>query len=446
MRAPALIQQFRLRAGLAAVLLLALQMPLAQADTLTDQARLLLDAGKPVQAFALLEAQESNRAGEPYYDFLLGLAALDVGQNTRAVFALERVLAVEPNHVRARAEIARAYLALGEADTARKEFETVQKQGVPADVSLTLERYISAARQVQNQSKTTSNGYLELTLGYDTNLNLGPNRNSVVIPGLSPLPATLSKDSKANADYFAQLGGGFNVRVPVAPGIAVLAGVSGTDRFNGRTDRFDLGNIDANVGVVVSQGKNVYTLMGQSNHISVDEERFRMANGLTAQWQHNYDARNQISVYGQYSNLQYLTQSVRDADRWVAGAAYAHMWRDSAVAYASAYLVSEKAHAANVDYLSFDGVGLRFGARASLGAKTTLFGSLSGEFRQYDAVDPSFLVKRRDAQYSMLLGASYAVEKDWTLTPQLLLGLNDSNTALNDYHREMVSVTIRREF
>jgi outer membrane protein len=446
MQAKALSKPLRKLAGLAGALFFALQTPLAQADALTDQARSLLDAGKPTQAFALLESQESARAGEPYFDFLLGLAALDVGQNTRAVFALERVLAVEPNHVRARAEIARAYLALGEADTARKEFETVQKLGVPADVSLTLERYISAARQVQDQSKTTTNGYLELTLGYDTNLNLGPNRNSVVIPGLSPLPATLSKDSKANADYFAQLGGGFNARVPVAPGIAVLAGVSGTERFNGQTDRFDLGNIDANVGVVVSEGKNVYTVMGQSNHISLDQERFRMANGLTAQWQHNYDARNQVSFYGQYSNLQYLTQSVRDADRWVAGAAYAHMWRESAVGYVSAYLVSEKPHAGNVDYLGFDGVGVRFGGRANLSAKTTLFGNLSCEFRQYDAVDPSFLVKRRDAQYSMLLGASYAIEKDWTLTPQLSLGLNDSNTALNDYHREMVSVAIRREF
>ena len=433
-------------AGFITALLVTLQSSALHADELTDQAKSLLDAGKASQAFALLDRQESARAGEPLFDFLLGLAALDVGQNTRAVFALERVLAMAPDHVRARAEIGRAYLALGEADTARKEFETVRKQGVPADVSLTLDRYIAAARSVQDQSKVTANGYLELTLGYDTNLNLGPNKSTVVIPGISSAPATLSKDSKANKDNFGQLGAGANVRVPVSKNVAILAGLSGTERFNGHTDRFDLGNADANLGAVLSEGKNVYTLMGQSSHLVVDKDRYRMATGLTAQWQHNHDSRNQFSLYAQYSDLHYLTQDVRDADRWVGGVAYAHLWRDNAVGYASAYLVHEKAQAAHVEFLGFDGLGVRFGARANVTQKTIAFGSFSFEQRRHVAVDPAFLTKRRDEQYALLLGASYAFEKDWTITPQLSLSLNESNTALNDYHREMVSVAIRREF
>jgi Flp pilus assembly protein TadD len=82
---------------IAGLFLLVLQMPCAYADALTDQAKALLEAGKPGEAYTLLAAQESARAGEPGFDFLLGLAALDIGQNTRAVFALERVLALEPN-------------------------------------------------------------------------------------------------------------------------------------------------------------------------------------------------------------------------------------------------------------------------------------------------------------------------------------------------------------
>ena len=93
----------------AGLLLLALQSPGVRADALTDQAKGLLDAGKSAQSFALLDAQESTRAGEVMFDFLLGLAAIDVGQNTRAVFALERVLAMDSNNVRARAEIARPF-------------------------------------------------------------------------------------------------------------------------------------------------------------------------------------------------------------------------------------------------------------------------------------------------------------------------------------------------
>lgn len=429
-----------------AALLLVLQASGVRADALTDQAKGLLEAGRSAQAFALLDAQESERAGDLLFDFLIGLAALDVGQNTRAVFALERVLAMEPNNVRARAEIARAYLALGEADTARKEFETVQKQGVPADVSLTLDRYLAAARKVQDQSRVSANGYLELTLGYDTNLNLGPNKSTVVIPGISSAPATLDKDSRANKDKFGQMGAGFNLRIPVAPGLAVLAGLSGGERFNGHTDQFDLGNADGNLGLVLTEGKNVYTVMAQSSQLAVDKVRYRMATGLTTQWQHNYDARNQFSLYGQYSDLHYLTQDVRDADRWVAGVAYAHLWRDNALGYASAYYVGEKPQMHNVEFLGFDGVGFRFGARANITSQTIVFGNLSFEQRRHVALDRAFQTKRRDDQYTLLLGATYAVDKDWTITPQLSLSLNDSNTALNEYHREMASVAIRREF
>src|SRR4030081_3534524 len=81
----------------------------AFADALTDRARALL-AGKDAKgAYTLLLPQEAQRAGDPEYDYLLGVAALDSGQYERAVFALERVLGVQPDNHVARAEIARAY-------------------------------------------------------------------------------------------------------------------------------------------------------------------------------------------------------------------------------------------------------------------------------------------------------------------------------------------------
>ena len=156
---------------------LALHAGVAIADEVTDKAKALLGANKGGEAYQLLEPLESARAGDRDYDFLLGLAALEAGQNTRAVFALERVLALDPNNTRARAEIARAYLALGETQTAQQEFETVKRQGVPADVSMTIDRYIAAARRIEDQNATLITGYMEASVGYDTNVNVGPNKS-----------------------------------------------------------------------------------------------------------------------------------------------------------------------------------------------------------------------------------------------------------------------------
>lgn len=432
--------------GVAVVAALSLQSSVAFADELTDRAKALLAAGKGAEAYQILEPAESARAGDVGYDFLLGLSALEAGQNTRALFALERVLAMEPNNVRARAEIARAYLALGETQTATQEFETVKRQGVPADVSMTIDRYIAAARRIDDQNAPSLTGYIEATLGYDTNVNVGPNKNSVAIPGFGGLPFTLGKDSKANADWFASAGAGMNLRTPLGDGYMLLAGMSGQARHNFARDQFDTQGGDANIGITVTRDQDVFTLMAQTGTIYVDSDRFRNYNGVTGQWQRNLDARNQISGFLQYSDLHYPTQDVRDADRWVAGASYAHLYRENIMAFASTYFVQEKPQTNHVDWLGFSGIGLRVGGRMNYDAQTVLFGGATWENRGYDKEDPSFLKPRRDNQYGLTLGATRYISKDISVTPQLSLTYNESNTALNQYHRELLSVTVRREF
>src|ERR1051325_6517870 len=106
-------------ARVVALCALAAACSLAFADELTDRAKRLLNQRQAKQAYELLLPQEGARAGDPEFDYLLGIAALDAGAPERAVFALERVLAVQPNNHVARAEIARAYLALGEREAAR---------------------------------------------------------------------------------------------------------------------------------------------------------------------------------------------------------------------------------------------------------------------------------------------------------------------------------------
>ena len=88
----------------------------AIADELAD-AKALIKAGDSAKAYELLEAAEEI-AGTPEFDYVLGISALDSGRPGIALFALERVLAEEPNHVFARAELVRALLLLGEREEA----------------------------------------------------------------------------------------------------------------------------------------------------------------------------------------------------------------------------------------------------------------------------------------------------------------------------------------
>jgi tetratricopeptide (TPR) repeat protein len=104
---------------------------------LLGQARRRLDAGQPEAAYRLLEPRTALYAGSVDFDYLLGLAALDAGRPGEAVLALERVLAAEPGHRPARAEIGRAYLQLRELESARRELETVARSELPPQVRAT---------------------------------------------------------------------------------------------------------------------------------------------------------------------------------------------------------------------------------------------------------------------------------------------------------------------
>ena len=105
------------RFGLYAVLVLLLVFSgraISAEDPVLNEALALIKSREYKSAYKMLEPLESERAGDVDFDYLFGVSAIDSGNVTRGVFALERVLAIQPNHAQARAEIARAYFQLGE--------------------------------------------------------------------------------------------------------------------------------------------------------------------------------------------------------------------------------------------------------------------------------------------------------------------------------------------
>src|SRR5258708_19957927 len=152
-------------------LVIVFPMAALAADDILLRAKQQLDNGNAQGAYNLLIPLQSERAGDPDFDFVLGSSALELGKNTEAVFALERVLALQPNSAPARAQIARAYFNLKEIETAKREFENVKKQDVPPTVPATIDRFLDAIARVEQADRTVIHGFVEVGIGYDTNVN-----------------------------------------------------------------------------------------------------------------------------------------------------------------------------------------------------------------------------------------------------------------------------------
>ncbi len=198
----------------------------------------------------------------------------------------------------------------------------------------------------------------------------------------------------------------------------------------------------------MTRGDNTVSLAAQAQTFDVDNSRYRTVEGVTAQWLHNLSQTSQLSAYAQYSNLTYPTQTPRDADRYVGGVAYAKALGGeyAPVVYVSGYFGEERTKNGLFGHLGHELKGMRAGGEMKLGASLAAFASFSAEFRDYKGVDPLFLVTREDRQYDLRLGVNYQPAQKWSVTPQFSYTRNDANTAINDYDRAVLSVSVRRDF
>lgn len=426
-------------------------LSVSAADDLLLNARQQLDNGNAQAAYNLLIPLQSTRAGDPDFDFLLGSAALALGKNTEAVFALERVLAVQPNSAPARAQIARAYFNLKETEGAKREFENVRKQDVPPEVSATIDRFLDAIMRVEESERTVIRGFVEVGIGYDTNVNSATADNQVAIPAFGGLVFTLAPTATKLDDEFISFGGGLSFQHPFSKRLALFGGLAYQNRTNIHEDDLSTYYYDANLGLSYRWDRDTFTLAGQYNSFWVDDpqvysDAYRNASGVTGQWQHDFDSRNQISVFLQYSDLVYPSQQIRDADRYVGGAGYAHAFgRGTVITYLGLYGGTEKAKADNVPQLGHDIYGARFGAQWNLNEKYSLFANASGEQRKYGGPDPFFLVDRKDAQYSASGGLIIVPKKNLRITPQVSWTDNRSNIDVNRFDRVIYQITLRQD-
>src|SRR3990172_5773411 len=413
-------------------------------DATLERARKLLDAKQAKEAYALLAPLEQQRAGEVEFDFLVGVAAIDSGELTRGVFALERVLAVRPDHPRARAEIARAYFLMGENKTARQEFESVKRARPPTEVAATIDKFLDALEARERARGTGVAGFVEATAGYDTNASAGTSSSGFAFPLNPGFVGNAAKD----ADYFVTLAGGVSGRYPISDTLPLIGNAAVEQRGNASSSQFDTGSFTAAGGIAFTRDADEFTVAAQGQNFYVDTNRFRDAAGLVGQWRRTLSQNDQVSAYLQRTRLSYPGQSARDANRTVAGGAGAHSYAAvrAAASFLGVYAGQEETRGPNVLDYSHDLWGVRLGGQIGIGEKWTLLANASYENRRYGGPFAGFVQSPPGQELKLSASAGYAVDRNWTITPAIAYTDNRSNTPITDYERTMFSLSLRHDF
>ncbi|MBL0230371.1 MAG: tetratricopeptide repeat protein [Moraxellaceae bacterium] len=420
---------------------MSVSMPLLAADAVLQQADALIRLQAPDKAYEILAPLEEQRSGNPEYDYLLGVALLEKGEPQNAIFAFERCLAVEPKNGPCRVQMARTHLALGETDNARAELEVVNAYNPPPEVKQIVNQYLGAVDNLEKQQKRRITAYAQAGIGYDSNINSAPddaNKFASALPQYKGFTNPTADDST-----YASLSAGSGIVYKATNDVNLLADINAQTRSFFDDHNFDYQAADASLGASFNLETFVLMTKLQGQKMWLDGKSYRDITGGLAQVQSSL-GQGQMALFLQSNKLSYSSQSARDAKRKNVGIAYSQaidaQWTPSF--YVSAYTGSEDVDIAVFQSQDFD--GLRLGGSLTLMPNVALNSQLSYEKRDYNkALVPFFLINRADKESSVGININWKINKNLSLQPNYTYTQNQSNIALSDYTRHVMSVDLR---
>ena len=441
------------RAGVVVLLCMALSvragLVAAQAleNPVLGRADALLRANEPQKAWELLLPLEGRYAGQPDFDYLLGIAALESGRANRATFILERVVIVNPGHMAARLEMGRAYFVLRDFERAEREFVYVLKSSPPAEIRAVATGYLSKMRERPLSEALDFSGYVEAAFGRDTNVAAASTQGSIYIPalGIDFLPDPVFQ---RRPDDFSSLGAGLEVGRALRGDLELVAGLDYRQRWHADVDNFDSRALDLSLALVhdrSARDRLIYS--ARLIDYALDNAGYRRMHSLAVQWSRGLGPQTRVAFSTQAHRLRYLAEenAVSSSDLLLATASVTHVLHEASrtVGSSGISLGHDNAVAGRADG-DRRLLGMSFGVQRRLGGKLDGFVRYAVLFSDYATQNADFGQTRRDRQHDAVLGLAWEFAPGWSLRPQIGRTSNRSNLSMNDYSRTETSMALRR--
>lgn len=433
----------------------------AMAEVDLPGARKLLEQGKAKSAYQQLAPHEFELAGNLEYDYLLGIAALESGQPATASMIFERILSAHPDHAGARLDMARAWLALGQKERAKKEFLALQQLNPPESARRVIEQNLG---QIEQQEKAEAgpqtSGYIEGGLGYDDNItSITGSFSQAVQQTYGLVGITPTGNAVQREDFYISLGGGLAYTAPIKPDMKFIANLDARQRSYLAENDFDTTLLTAQGGVQWKQEQHTWKAILQAQ--SSWQEGASTSNpkpsldrnllGAVVDWRYQLSAYDQAGLSLQIAQVRYPDTSYSNNNQFTLSGNWLHMMEGTLrpLLFSNVYYTHEDATqklANGTDY-SRAISGLRVGGQISLSGELDAFGLIGYQLRRDDDVGArANNIRGEDQLTDLTLGLNWKWRKDWSLTPRVTFMHNESNIPLYSFDRTDLSVMLRRDF
>ena len=450
--------RFRLVTFVAFVSAMASLPALADPQVL-ERARGMLASGNARQAYAELAPLESTLSGQPEFDYLLGVSALDSGRNDEAIVAFERVLAINSSHAGAQMDLARAYYAAGSYDLAEAGFVRLRSANPPPAAQQAINRYLEAIQARKHQTQAGWTGFGELGLGYDSNITGVPTdfgfaaQQAFNLVGIEPTGNAIKRSAA-----FMQGGVGAEYSRPLSRGFSLFAGGELKGRaYRGESD-FNSAAAEARIGGALNSGQSQwrttasYLVFNQEGGAPGDPKQTndRRMGGVTLDWRHSIDTKTQLGAAVSVNSIKFPENEIEDFNQLFASVSWLRSFERAGIPllYLTAFVSEDRAtnkFADGVTAKSKNLVGVRSYFQYSLTPKVQVFNALGLIHRRdKDSFARSTQVESgRDTYAEAAFGVSWQFRERCTLRTQYAFSHNGSNIDIYDFSRHELSSGIR---
>ncbi len=425
--------------------------------------RELLFSGRCIRtltALALVLAGSIATADELQDQFDSAINAIETDRLRTARDELLALLAANPSLNRARLELARVHYLSQDYEQARVEAQRVlDDPNTPAGVRTTLLAFLAQIDEDERRNMQRHQWTPSVYLGamYDSNVNVGPDRDLIDIGGL---PFVVLPDSRETSDWALVVNPSIahtynpNKRFDSGEhkGFFLWQSEAGTYyRSYFDEDDYNLGILTLRTGPVWVVPQHWRAWVGlQADQIFLSDESFALYTGLNpgATWQVG-DA-TEVTLEGVVTHRNHWDSDEEGRDGWYQAGSV------SATRY-----FNQRKFALNggVGLISFDADEDRFGHSgpevyggffAEAWRNGVVFGRVGYTKYDYDGDEPGFDTARDDDEMRYTLGFGHDIQsgflEDWSLQGSWVYTDNDSNLSLYDYDRHVVNLGIARSF
>lgn len=418
------------------------------AAELTEQAQILIDAGKLEKAHALLTPVADDRAGEPEFDYLYGLLLQKMKQHTYAVMVLERALLMRPDHVPTQAALAKSYVALKEYDKAETLEQQLRQEKADSEAS-EIER-LEEQKKDSEETLYTFNGFIRSTFGYDDNITNGPNDDFISIAVAEQLgPIFVGRGLQRDQDFFYSTSGSLGLKARFANGFGINAGIWGSHRLNRQRPDEDLSVMSSWLGTSYQHGKSSFNFNFKYQAIWINTLHYQDQYALQGQWYRPIFDSNAIALHFNIGTGKHPSSETLDYDAYTVGAIFYQQLNlpFQPMLSLEVYGGEEKLQDASNRYLGHASIGTRIAARLHFSEQSTFLLAGSFEDRHYKQNNPFFLTTRHDHNYGISGKYShFFFGRQLELSAQGSWIQNSSNISLYDYQRNLASINIQWNF